>query len=311
LTLGFSLALALASIADALLFRPLSYQLSRVFTTSKDQPLWLMSYPDFQDLRGQGRMVAQTHVLVSVAQAILSPAEIRLGLAVSRDYFDVLGLSPTFTDDTEPVVILSYAFWRSHFAADPQITGRTLRLAGTIFTIIGVASRGFGLDRFLHEDFYVPLDAYRRGLLPAHGRPLEERGRRFLTVFARNPSSAQLDAAAARLADQYPETNRGRGVIVLPELDAHAQLHPGTASLARSIACVAALILIIVISNAAGLLLLAAEARATEMKIRAALGATPLRLLMDRLHETLFLATIAAVGSIPFAWICTRLLLEI
>ena len=336
MTLGFSLALALASIADALLFRPLPYQLSRVFTTSKNQPLGLMSYPDFEDFRelAPGRLIAQSHILVSVtqanvaqailsransltpvAQAILSPAnspaEIRLGLAVSRDYFDVLGISPTFTGDTQPAVILSHAFWRSHFASDPHITGRTLRLAGSIFTVIGVAPRGFGLDRFLHEDFYVPLDAYRHGLLPAHGQPLEERGRRFLTVFARNPSSAQLDAAAARLADQYPETNRGRRVIVLPELDAHAQLHPGTASLARSIVSVAALILIIAISNAAGLLLLAAEARAQEMTIRAALGATPLRLLLDRLRETLFLATIAAAASIPFAWICTRLLLEI
>jgi putative ABC transport system permease protein len=71
------------------------------------------------------------------------------------------------------------------------------------------------------------------------------------------------------------------------------------------------LILIIAISNAAGLRLLAAEARATEMKIRAALGATPLRLLMDRLRETLLLATAAAAASIPFAWISTRLLLEI
>jgi hypothetical protein len=374
LTLGFSLALALASIADALLFRPLqvprAQELQRVFTATKDQPLRLMSYPDFEDLRVIGRMIAQSHVLVSVApvisspalrlgggspdpqatpwsplpdarsgdrarnrgsalqaifdpahsptpvaQAILSPADfppqIRLGLAVSRDYFDVLGLAPSFTDDTEPVVILSHAFWRSHFAADPQISGRQLRLGGTIFTIVGVAPRRFGLDRFLHEVFYVPIGVYRHGLLPANGKPLEERGRRFLTVFARNPSSARLDAAAARLADQYPETNRGRRAIALPELEAYAQLHPGTASLARSIALVAALILIIAISNAAGLLLLSAEARAQEMTIRAALGATPLRLLMDRLRETLFLATIAAVVSIPFAWICTRLLLEI
>src|SRR5882724_12025752 len=81
LALGFSLALALASIADSLLFRPLPVprprELVRIFTATKEQPLGLMSYPDFEDLRAHGRMIAQSQILVAVAQAILSPANSR------------------------------------------------------------------------------------------------------------------------------------------------------------------------------------------------------------------------------------------
>src|SRR5205085_11248771 len=150
---------------------------------SPGQPMGFVSYPDFEDFRVSSfaGITAQTLVLIAIDR------EVRTGLAVTADYFDVLGvrsaLGRTFRkeEDREPVVVLAYDFWRSR----PVAIGTQIRLAGSPFTVIGVAPKDFGLDRFIHEDFYVPIGAYAAGRLPSTGRPLEDRARRFLSVYAR------------------------------------------------------------------------------------------------------------------------------
>ena len=128
LAVALGLATALASVADAILLRPLPVnhprEIVRIFTSSTSQPLGLVSYPDFEDFRRESRtlagMVAQSQVLLAAGDA---PAEVRLALAVTPDYFDVLGVSPApgrgFRPDEsrDPVVVLSHACWKSHFAA--------------------------------------------------------------------------------------------------------------------------------------------------------------------------------------------------
>jgi putative ABC transport system permease protein len=129
------------------------------------------------------------------------------------------------SDDRSPVVILSDSFWRRRFAADPFVLGRSVSIAQTPFTVIGVAPPGFGLDRFLHEDFYVPIGVYAAGLLPVAGHPLEDRGRRYLSIYGRRIaplSSVQADVSsiAAELSREFPLTNHQQKAVVMTEFAA-------------------------------------------------------------------------------------------
>jgi predicted permease len=290
----------------------------------------LSSYPDFNDLRGASQttaLVAQSQVLVAVDTCLgsfcsfASTPQVRLGLAVTPGYFQILRvvakIGRTFGPDDarEPVVMLSYSFWKTRLGADPRIAGRTIHLSGTPFTIIGVAPENFGLDRFVHEDFYVPIQVYDAGLLPSTGHPTQDRGRRYLTIYSRLRSGktigqacAELATVGTRLQSEYPTTNRGRRVVVLSEFDARLQSDRNMPALARLLIAVGVLVLAIAGSNVAGLLLLRAEMRAAEIAVKIALGATRSRLLLENLLETAALATVGAVFAIPLAWTAMRAL---
>jgi predicted permease len=331
LAAGIGLTAALTSVADAILFRPLPVphpeKIVRIFTSSAEQPWGLVSFRDFEDYRRGSRTVvsvaAQTQVLVAIGGENGAPATIRLGLAVSADYFGALqvtaALGRTFRAQEwhDPVVVLSDAFWRSEFLADQRMVGRAIRLGGAQFTVIGVARKDFGLDRFVHEAFYVPMGVYESGILATNGHPMEDRGRRFLTVYGRLASggaSAAIDAAraefgvlSARLEAANPETNRGRRAMVVTELEARRNTDRTLPALAAVLIALAAVILTIAASNAGGVLLSRAEARAKEIAVRVALGATPGRLLTASVCEAGLMALAGASLGVPMAWAATRL----
>src|SRR6266404_6143886 len=144
LATGVGLMTTLASIADAILYRPLPVarpaEIVRIFTASPGQPLGFVSYPDFEDFRAARTLagvVAQSQVLVAVGGQGAAPAQVRIGLAVTPDYFDVLGVAAWYGrtfgpgDAREPVVVLAHSFWESRFGADRTLVGRTIRLGGT------------------------------------------------------------------------------------------------------------------------------------------------------------------------------------
>lgn len=313
LSAGLALITALILIADAILFRPLPVarpqEIARIFTATRENPMGFVSFPDYRDLtRVLPQAAAQTQVLIAAGD----PPRIRMGLAVTRNYFDVLGVRAASgrmfqsEDDFLPRVVLSYSFWRAN--PEPTIT-----LGRTVFRVIGVAPENFGLDRFLHEDFYVTTGAYAAGLLPSAGRPLEDRGRRFFQVFARVPGGvdsarAPIAAAGARLEAQFPETNRGRRAVLMTEREARLLSDRTMAAAARIFAATAVLILAITAANFTGLLLVRAQRRARDVKIRSALGAAPLRLFFDRAIESAILCGAAAAIGVPAGSILARIL---
>ena len=328
LSAGLGLTAALSSVADAILFRPLTAahpgEIVRVFTASAAQRFGFTSYPDFEDLRDNSRstiMIAQTQILVAVASGRDSAAQVRMGLAVTPDYFDVLhvpaALGRTFRAEEarDAVVILANAFWKSQFGSDPRVIGRRIPLSGTPFTVIGVAAENFGLDRFAHEDFYVPIQVYDTGLLPSSGRPTEDRSRRYLNIYTRlrgrstlGQARAEIAVIGARLAAEHPETNRGRRMITVTELDTRLNSDRTMPVLAALLIAVAALIFLIACANVAGLLLVRAEARATETAIQIALGATRARLFAESISVSLTIAIAGALFAFPIAWAATRVL---
>jgi len=333
LALGIGLSTAFSSGADSLLLRPLpvpeSDAIVRVYTAAKFQPLGYVSYPDYVDLTRDSATlagaVAQVQILAAAGSASEQTPRVRMGLAVTPNYFYVLRvfaqLGRTFTpaDAHEGLVVLADSFWRSHYNANRSVIGQGITIAGAPYTVIGVAPRGFGLDRFLHEDFYVPVEAYAANLATGEN-PLHDRGRRFLSVYGRLAASdamakaasvaqaqAELAAHSARLADEYPDTNRGRSAVVLTERAARWRSDRNMPWIAVILLTVAALILAIACGNVSGLLLLRAEERKGEIALRAALGATPWHLFAGIQSESVPLAAAGFALGLPLAWASVRI----
>lgn len=302
LAAGIGLTAALASIVDAILLRPLPVarpsEISRVFTASEGQPFGFVSYRDFEDFqKAKSIQGAIAECLIPVAAG--EAAQMRLALAVTPNYFKVLGVSAafgrTFTDDDQAVVILAHGN-----AGD---LGRTLRVGPKLYTVIGVAPENFGLDRFMHEGFYLPIRSY------GDGKILEDRSRRFLTVHVRGKNAApEIAAIAARLEREHPETNRGRRAVVLDELTARLRTDKMMTPLAALLGTLAALILSIACANACGALLMRAEARSKITLIKIALGASPMRLLGESLRQASGIAGLSCVLGLLLARVLTEAL---
>ena len=239
-------------------------------------------------------MVAECLIPVAVGE----PAQMKLALAVTPDYFQVLGVGArfgrTFAEDDRMVTVLAHGK-----AGD---LGKALRVGMALYTVIGIAPENFGLDRFLHEDLYIPIRSY------GDGKILEDRSRRFLTVHTRRGSPTEIATIAARLEREHPETNRGRRALVLDELTARIRTDQMMTPLASLLGALAALILAIGCVNACGALLMRGEARARETALKMCLGAGPMRLLGESLRESAGIAVLGCAMALPFAWAVTEAL---
>jgi predicted permease len=321
LALGLGLAIALVSFADAILWRPLPVarpaEIVRVYSASPLHSSGYVSYLDYEDFARGARTVsgiaAQSQILLAVGGRANEVPEVRMGLAVTPNYFEALGVQAEIgrtldsNDSRAAVVVLADTFWREHFSGNRSVVGNAISFGGVPFTIVGVAPRGFGLDPFRHEDFYVSIVVYAAGLLPSVGHPLADRGRRYLSVYARRaaPVSAvqgELGAIGTDLAREYPDTNRDQKVRVLTEFAARQETEGGLQVVAWVLLGLAALSILIACSTTSALLLLACEARAGDTALKVMLGARPLHLLRGALAESLMLAAMGMAAAMPVAW---------
>lgn len=296
LGVGIGLAAALASLVDAILLRPLPvprpWEVRRVFTASEGQPFGFVSYFDFEDFRRTTQAIAECLIPVAAGE----PPQMKMALAVTPDYFQVLGVTARFGRmelEGDQVVLARGG------AGD---LGKSLRIGSKLYTVVGVAPEGFGLDRFLHADVFIPIRSY------GDGKILLDRSRRFLTVHVRGNAAAEIAAIAARLEKEHPESNRGRRAVVLDELTARLRTDKTMPQLSALLGVLAALILAIGCANACGALLMRAEARSKVTGIKIALGASPLRLFCEGLRESGAVAGLGGVLGMPLAWGITEAL---
>jgi len=263
------------------------------------------TWPLFTDLRDQSKAfsgLAAYHDLFPASMGGNGEPERVWGQAVTANFFDVAQLPMTAgrgfarDEDNKQVIVLGHGLWQRRFAADPNITGRIIRLSGRPFTVVGVAPAGFrGLDFVLDCQFWVPIRNIDQ-LLPGTGN-YDSRNYHWINVVGRlHPGVTQAEAAAelevlARgLAVAHPESEKGGGF----RFETAGSLSPTDRGpimiFLAALSAVALLVLSIACANVANLSLAQAAGRQREMAVRLALGATRGRLLRQILTESLLLA---------------------
>src|ERR1700678_2305418 len=235
LALGIGANTAIFSVVYAVLLRPLPYRdASRLIVMNETTPrvgTLSVSYLNFLDWRKQSTAFAQMATVHQVGFNLTDVArpEVIRGLAVSPEFLAMVGVEPLTGRDftaqegnagTEPVLILSYEMWQSHFGSDPSAVGKTMSLDGRPFTIVGVLPARFRwLDKI---DVIEPL-----GVLLTNNAGVMERGNRGESIvvgrLARGigwaQARAEMDGIAARLAKEYPAADEGYGVEYKPIRD--------------------------------------------------------------------------------------------
>ena len=225
------------------------------------------------------------------------------GYQVTSGFFSLLGMSPQLgravnAGDFEPghasVVVLSNGFWQRHLGAEPGIVGKTLHLNGRAFTVIGIMPADF--DYPVGSEAWAPLD-----LSPAENA---DRASHYLEVIGRLRSGttmaqaeADLQTISGRLAQQYPETNAGHNVRVLGLVE---DLTYGTRQFLSVLMGSAVFVLLLACANVANLQLARATARARELALRRALGASRWKIARQLLAESVVLALLGGAAGVLF-----------
>jgi len=326
LALGIATSTAVFGWVDAILLHPLPGvqqpdRLVALETTTPGGEFVTNSYPDYIDFRDRLKLLDGIAVTRPAAFSVgqQDHAERVWGELVSGNFFAVLGakaeLGRTFLPaeygdkpGAFPVTVISDKFWRSHFGADPQIVGKTIRVNQHALTIVGVAATEFhGSVPGAAFDVWVPY--MMQPMLNGVGEwMLRDRKDRNMVGFARlkqgvtlEQARQELAALADRMAVLDADTNAGMGATFLPIAKAH--FGPQSLLLAplRLLMGVCVVVLLIVCANVANLLLTRATARYKEFSTRMALGAGRARLAQQVLMESFVLAAVAALVGIMAA----------
>ena len=326
LTLGIGANSAVFSWVEGILLRPYPQvarqeqlvALSGTVGEEREQTSW----PDLLDVK-RSCALCETVFVSSITGATLSigeRAEVVTGTMASANYFDAIGVHPILgrgfepSEDTgssaHPVVVISYHLWQTRFQGDPKIIGKTQRLDNVVYTIIGVTPKGF-YGTFVGRviEFWVPVSMLE--VLNGGSFKLEDRGARWAEAFARlkpgvtrNQAQQEISAIAARLAVEYPGTNRGRGIKVWPLWNTPFNHARELLPIFEIMVVVTMFVLLIVCANVGNLLLVRSFVRRHEMTVRLAMGADRSGLLRQLLTEGLLLSACGAAGGMLVAYWC-------
>src|SRR5438093_2280412 len=330
-TLGIGTTAAALSWIEGILIRPyplVAHQdrMVALSGTIRGAERSELSYSDLLDFEKNSTLF-ESFIIDKITGTTLSAgdrAERSVGGIVSANYFDALGVRPILGRgfrskegtgrNAHPVTVISYMTWKNHYKSDPDIVGKTQYMNGVQHTIIGVAPEKFhGTFIGYSFNFWVPTSMQET--FDNTGYKMEDRGARWIEGYAflkpgvtRQQGQAELSAIAKRLENDFPETNRGRGIEIFPLWKTPFNAAGGISTTLGITAAVVFFVLLIACANVSNLLLARSLLRRHEMTMRLALGAGRRRLIKQLFTEGLLLALIAAVGGIAVAYWCRNAL---
>jgi putative ABC transport system permease protein len=328
LALGIGVNTAILSAARAVFLQPLPYpDPSRLAFVSRAYPGFPQgggnfTYPAYLDMRRENTSFEQLAAYQDFGALALTdsaePVRVRTSY-ITPSYFELLGVRPalgrTFRSDedrpggAQPVAIVSDSFWRRQLSGDPAVVGRTIHLNQRPITVVGVTAPAFRDAPAEHEDT-VPVDVWLPlGLahdLTGMSNVSDRVGAIIWGLGRLKPgvdmarANEDLAAIANRMADAYPTTDRGYGLVARPLRDQLVGQYYGPTWI---VIAVSALILLIGCVNVANLLLARLLARSRELAVRSALGASAGRLAQQTIVEHLAVTLLsAAAGWMVAVW---------
>lgn len=337
LALGIGANTTIFTVVNAILLNPLpvkqisrAVQLDTVDTkthvTAANVTKLGMSYPNFQDYARNSKLFSGLSCIVGPLPLTWSggaePKQL-FGQMVSANYFDLLGLRPTagrfFAPDEDSklggnnVAVLSYSLWVNKFGSDPNVVNKILTLNATSYSVVGVAPRGFkGAFTFGNaEQVWLPVSMYRQVLAGFFKDNFNDR--RFLAtaVIGRlkdgvslSEAEASLKTIASNLEREFPTDNASRSVALTPLAEAAVGVNNRNQFVlaGRLMMAIVGLVLLIACANLANLLLAQSAGRQKEIGLRAALGASQVRMARQLLTESTVLALLSGVVGLAIAY---------
>ncbi|MFC1640094.1 ABC transporter permease [Gemmatimonadota bacterium] len=310
LALGIGANAAVLPFLYGILIKPLPFEepdrLTVLFENAPGFTRASPSFPNYVDWRDRSATFEDMGAYWRTSNTLsgYGDPERLSGCLVSFSLFDVLRVRPAHgraflpEDDvvgSPPTVLLSHGLWTRRFGADPDLVGQSLLLDGEPHTVIGVMPAGY---RFPDQaDYWIP---YRRS-------PTASRGGGAASVIGRlNPETTfemaqnEMSAIATQLAQDYPETNAQRGIVVRPLEDDILWGRRTPVLIFYAVTCI---VLLLACANVANLLLARSMARRREMAMRTVLGASRFRIARQLLTESLLLASLGgALGLLIGSW---------